>query len=146
MSYFPGAGCDLAGLIGTRLFVVCPNNSGSSFLNVALGTCRAAWRLPWEGQFIRGFAGPVSTRAYGPEQWFPGLLWASEQRWIDLFSDPRGYDCPRTRKEYDEVLTDMNERQIARLDATEIAAFNRVFRAYQDTLGWFGYELMDPEA
>ena len=49
-------------------------------------------------------------------------------------------------KEYDEMLTDMNERQIARLDATDIAAFNRVFREHRDTLGWFGYELVDPEA
>ena len=46
-------------------------------------------------------------------------------------------------KEYDEMLTDMNERQITRLDAAQIAAFNRVFREHRDTLGYFGYELMD---
>ena len=98
MNCVRGAGLDLASLIETHLFVVCPNNSGSSFLSAALGGCRAVWRLPQEGQTIRGFAGPVTTRAYGSERWFPGLLWASEQRWIDLFADPRGYNWPRTRK------------------------------------------------
>ena len=44
------------------------------------------------------------------------------------------------------MLTDMNERQITRLDAAQIAAFNRVFREHRDTLGYFGYELMDCEA
>ena len=27
-----------------------------------------------------------------------------------------------------------------------LAAFSRVFREHRDTLGWFGYELMDPAA
>ena len=286
MSYVPGADRDLATLIGTHLFVVCPNNSGSSFLTAALECCRATWRLPREGQMIRGFAGPVTYRALGGprgEQWFPGLLWASERSWLDRFTQPSSYDWPlirkawyfharahapdasvfvtkstqhllhaeqlvrhfpnarflfmvrnpyavcegicrryRTRlpphyqrqfetpgrslpaaaathvanclawqrrnvethrergvfftyetmcadpagaartirtlvpelddlilrrrlkaKDYDEMLTDMNERQIARLDAAQIAAFNRVFREHRDTLGYFGYELMD---
>ena len=38
MSYVPGAGHDLDRLIRTHLFVVCPNNSGSSFLSAALGS------------------------------------------------------------------------------------------------------------
>ena len=42
------------------------------------------------------------------------------------------------------MLTDMNERQLANLDPEDVAAFNRVFREHRDTLGWFGYELMDP--
>ena len=64
MSHVPGAGLDLADRIETHLFVVCPNNSGSSFLTAALETCRAAWRLPREGQMIRGSPGrpPGSPR------------------------------------------------------------------------------------
>ena len=286
MSSVRGTGLDLASLIETHLFVVCPNNSGSSFLSAALGGCRAVWRLPQEGQTIRGFAGPATTRACGPARWFPGLLWASEQRWIDLFSDPRSHDWRRTckawywyarahaadasvfvakspqhvlhveqlaghfanarflfmvrnpyavcegicrryrtrlaehfrrqftapgrslpaaaathvanclarqrrnieawrdrsvfftyeqmcgepaavaekvralvpaiddlvldrriaAKDYDEVLANMNGRQLANLRAEDVAAFNRVFREHRDTLAWFGYELMDPEA
>ena len=44
------------------------------------------------------------------------------------------------------MLTDMNERQIARLDASQIAVFNRVFREHRDALDYFGYDLMDGEA
>ena len=283
MNYIPGAGRDLEQLIRTHLFVVCPNNSGSSFLAAALGKCQATWRLPREGQFIRGFVGPVTTGSYGHEQHTPALLWASERKWLDLFAEPARYDWARSRKawyfharahaadasvfvtkspphvlhvgqlarafrnarflfmvrnpyavcegicrryrtrlvrdfrrqftepgksveeaaavhvvnclawqrrniemhsersvfftyedmcdepaamtrkvqslvpelddlrlrqriavkNYDEPLTNMNERQIAALSGEEIAAFNRVFHKYRDTLSYFGYDLMD---
>ena len=283
MDYVPGAGRDLERIVRTHLFVVCPNNSGSSFLAAALGKCLATWRLPQEGQFMRGFVGPVTTGFYGREQHLPALLWASERKWIDLFAEPNSYDWARSRKawyfharahradasvfvtkspphvlhvgqlakafrnakflfmvrnpyavcegicrryhtqlapilhrqftepgrsveaaaavhvanclswqrrniemypehgvfftyedmcdepaavarkvqnlvpelddlvlrqriavkNYDEALANMNERQIARLGAEEIAAFNRVFREARDTLGYFGYDLMD---
>ena len=283
MNYIPGATHDLEQLVRTHLFVVCPNNSGSSFLAAALGKCQATWRLPLEGQFITGFAGPVTTAAYGREQHTPALLWASERKWLDLFGDPASYDWARSRKawyffarahradasvfvtkspphllhvehlarafrnakflfmvrnpyavcegicrryrtrlaailhrqftepgksmetaaavhvatclalqrrnietfaersvfftyedmcnapeavarkvrslvpelddltlrqriavkNYDETLTNMNERQIAALTAEEIAAFNRVFRKHRNTLDYFGYDLMD---
>ena len=45
---------------------------------------------------------------------------------------------------YNEVLTNMNERQIARLDADKVAAFNRVFRRHADLFDHFGYEIMEP--
>ena len=47
---------------------------------------------------------------------------------------------------YDAMLTDMNERQIARLDASQIAVFNRVFREHRSALDYFGYDLMGGEA
>ena len=277
----PGANHDLPRRIKKHLFVICPNNSGSSFLAGALEQCRATWRLPREGTGIRGFAGPVPWRDDGGR---PGLLWASEQRWIDLFADPKNYDWPRNRKvwyfhsyardpdasvfvtkspphllcveqlarhfrnakflfmvrnpyavcegicrryrtrlparyleqyaahgrslpeaaathavnclvwqrrnieahrsrgvlvtyeemcrdpaaaagriqalvpelddlnlrqriavkEYDEMLTDMNPRQLARLDGEQIAALNRVFHAHREALAWFGYSIMAP--
>ena len=46
---------------------------------------------------------------------------------------------------YHEMLTNMNSRQIARLDAAEIAAFNRVFRHHRDLFDHFGYELIGPQ-
>ena len=282
MDYVPGAGRDLEQLVRTHLFVVCPNNSGSSFLAAALGKCQATWRLPVEGQFIQGFVGPVTTATYGREELTPALLWASEGKWLDLFAGPDRYDWAQSRKawyfharahradasvfvtkspphvlhvgqllaafrnakflfmvrnpyavcegicrryrtrltrdfrqfteprkgvetaaamhvatclawqrrnietyaergtffsyetmcddpeaaarqvrclvpelddlklrqriavkNYDEPLTNMNERQIARLSAREIEAFNRVFHQHRDTLAYFGYELMD---
>lgn len=46
------------------------------------------------------------------------------------------------RGSYDEMLTNMNRRQIARLEAEQIAAFNRVFGERRDLFDYFGYELM----
>ncbi len=43
---------------------------------------------------------------------------------------------------YDEMLSDMNARQIARLEPRQIEAFNRVFRAHPDVLDYFGYPLL----
>jgi hypothetical protein len=45
---------------------------------------------------------------------------------------------------YHEMLTNMNGRQIARLDAAQIAAFNRAFRERRDLLEHFGYEILGP--
>ena len=45
-------------------------------------------------------------------------------------------------KDYDAMLTDMNARQVARLNAQDLAAFNRVFRAHRDLLDYFSYALM----
>ena len=49
---------------------------------------------------------------------------------------------PVKESTYDEMLTDMNARQIARLDAAQIATFNGVFRQHRDVLDYFGYDLM----
>ena len=98
MNRVPAANRDLARLLDAHLFVICPNDSGSSFLAGVLETCRAVWRLPQEGQRTHGYAGPLPWLPHGPDRWIPGLLWAAEQRWIDLFSDPRNYDWPRTRR------------------------------------------------
>ena len=44
---------------------------------------------------------------------------------------------------YNEMLTDMNARQIMRLDTGQLAAMNAVFRPQRDLLDHFGYDLMD---
>ena len=276
-----GAGRDLERVITTHLFVICPNNSGSSFLSEALATCRATWSLPMEGQLVLGFAGPVPREPVEPGWPRPVLVWAAERSWVAVFADPDRYNWPRTRKawyfqararsphasvfvtkspphvlcvdqlarhfrnarflfmvrnpyavcegicrryrtrlvrhlsllaaqgrslpetaathvvtcltwqrrnveahrsrgafftyetmcaqpervaqeiqalvpelddlnlrqrlrakDYDDMLTDMNARQIARLDAQDIAAFNRVFRTHRNLLNYFGYALM----
>ena len=87
-----GATRDPENTIAAHLFVVCPNNSGSSFLASALAACRAVWSLPREGQEIPGYAGPVTTR--DPEL----AIWAAGPRSIGLFTDPDRHDWARTRK------------------------------------------------
>ena len=270
-----GAGRDLARQITTHLFVISPNNSGSTFLKQALSTCRATWNLSREGQWMLGYAGPVPGNDDLPHV---ELLWASTPCLIDRLSDTSAYDWRRTRRawyfqayardprasvfvtkspphlllvdelarcfvnprflfmvrnpyavcqgicrymtgrlpfhdpdlpdkaarhvvacleyqrrniethrsrsvfltyeemcaepdrvatgirtlvpelknlelrqrltvkgQYDEMLTDMNARQIARLEPGQIAAFNRVFRKYRKLLDHFGYEMMEAD-
>ena len=43
---------------------------------------------------------------------------------------------------YSEMLTNMNERQIARLTADQIATINRTFRKHRDILRHFSYDLI----
>ena len=50
------------------------------------------------------------------------------------------------KRRYDEMLTDMNARQIARLGAGQVAAFNRVFHEHRDLFDHFGYEMLDAGA
>ena len=87
-----GATRDLENTLAAHLFVVCPNNSGSTFLAGALATCWAVWSFPCEGQAIPGYAGPLTTR--GLEL----AIWAAEPRSIALFADPGRHDWARTRK------------------------------------------------
>ena len=87
-----GANRDLAGQIRCHLFVVAPNNSGSTFLHAALAACRNAWSLPVEGQAIRSYSGPVTLR--GKKR----AIWAAEEESIALFADPAAHDWARNRK------------------------------------------------
>ena len=94
----PGAGLDLARLINTHLFVVCANNSGSTFLAAALATSAAAWRLPLEAHRVHGYVGPVPKRMRRPDAPSPDLLWAARPEWIEALADPARHDWPLTRK------------------------------------------------
>jgi hypothetical protein len=79
-------------LIDTHLFIICPNNSGSTFLMNALATSHATWNLAVEGQHSLGFHGP-STRESGAH-----LIWAASRRWIDVFTDASAYDWRLSRR------------------------------------------------
>ena len=87
-----GADRNLAAQIRCHLFVVAPNNSGSTFLHGALAACRNAWSLPVEGQAIRSYSGPVTLR--GPKL----AIWAADDESVALFADPAAHDWPRNRK------------------------------------------------
>ena len=92
MTLFRGAEHDLERLVRTHLFIIAPNNSGSTFLMNALATSAATWNLPREGQHCLGFQGP-STRSTGSH-----LIWASERKWIETFRDQSAYDWQASRK------------------------------------------------
>ena len=91
-----GADFDMEHVLDAHLFVICANNSGSTFLNAALGTCLAAWRLPAEGQRMPGFRGPRTS--FGPGVDAPGMIWAAREETLRRFADADAYDWPHTRK------------------------------------------------
>ena len=49
---------DLERVVATCLFVICPNDSGSTFLQKALATSRRTWNLPSEGRKALGYPRP----------------------------------------------------------------------------------------
>ncbi len=87
-----GALHDLERLVRTHLFVIAPNNSGSTFLSSVLARSRHVWSLKREGQHTFGFSGPATRGTEVP------LVWASEPRWIAHFSDPGAYDWTASRR------------------------------------------------
>ena len=91
-----GADFDMERILDAHLFVICANNSGSTFLNAALGTCRAVWRLPAEGQRMPGFRGPRTS--FGPGVDAPGMIWAAREEVLRRFADADAYDWQHTRK------------------------------------------------
>ena len=94
-SVFLGAHRDLERLVTTHLFVICPNHSGSTFLQKALATSRRTWNLPREGKSTLGFVGPRpenDDRLTGSNK-----IYFAKKRWLDVLADPAAYDWPRNR-------------------------------------------------
>ena len=91
-----GARQDLDRIVKTHLFVIAPNNSGTTFLRTALATSRQTWNLPGEGRAALGYGGPdfVNDRRLLGSNRIPG----SQAHWLDILSDPESYDWPLTRK------------------------------------------------
>lgn len=82
---------DLSRVVKTHLFIICPNNSGSTFLKHALASSAYTWNLAREGQHTFGFVGPSSSKAELNRQW------AATAESIAVFTDADAYDWPATR-------------------------------------------------
>ena len=89
---FFGAQVDMAAAIARHVFVISPNQSGSTFLIRALGLCNQAWELPREGQHAFGFVGPDTLKRD------VSLTWAASAEDIAFVSDAASYDWSQTRK------------------------------------------------
>ncbi len=88
--YF-GAETDLASRIRCNLFVLCPNNSGSTYLSKTIATSPDVWSLPREGQHALGFRGPVPDgRA--------ALLWAADDGVLAQLRDRDAFDWAQNAK------------------------------------------------
>lgn len=86
-----GSQFDLAKQIQTHLFIISPNNSGSTFLKNVLATSRHTWNLAREGQHTKGFQGPSSSNQRLP------LLWAARPEWIERFTEATSFNWSKTR-------------------------------------------------
>ena len=92
MTNYFGSQHSLDDCVKRHLFLLCPNNSGSTFLINAIKTSRAVWALQREGQHVLGFSGPATLRTEFP------LLWASKPEWIERFQNPDAYDWSKSKK------------------------------------------------
>lgn len=79
--------------IQTHLFVICPNNSGSTYLKNVLATCKNTWNLQREGQNTIGFVGP---NRFNPMGIHP-LLWAATEDDRHARKNPKHYDWEKTK-------------------------------------------------
>lgn len=82
----------VAAAVTTHLFILCPNNSGSTYLSRAIAQSRQVWSLEREGQHVLGFAGPQTLNSPWP------LVWAADESRLAHFRDSPDYDWERTRK------------------------------------------------
>ncbi len=82
----------VAAAVTTHLFILCPNNSGSTYLSRAIAQSRHVWSLEREGQHMLGFAGPQTLNSPWP------LVWAADEERLAHFRDSPDYDWERTRK------------------------------------------------
>lgn len=89
--------------IKRHLFLLCPNNSGSTYLSRAIATSRSVWSLPREGQHMLGFAGPSTTETPWP------LIWAAQAESLSHFRDSPDYDWERTKRAWYFHAESMNE-------------------------------------
>lgn len=87
-----GSDTNLEECVDTHLFVIGPNNSGTTFVRRAIDACQEVWSLPREGQHMLGFSGPdVGQRGLA-------LIWASDDTMLDQLRDSTLYDWKKTRK------------------------------------------------
>ncbi|MDQ8205648.1 glycosyltransferase [Pelagicoccus sp. SDUM812003] len=89
---FRGSRYDLNHLIDKHIFILSPNNSGSTFLKNALSLSRKTWNLEREGQHTFGFQGPNPSKHNNP------LLWASDPKLLQSLRNPSNYDWKKTKK------------------------------------------------
>lgn len=78
--------------IKRHLFLLCPNNSGSTYLSRAIATSPSVWSLEREGQHTLGFAGPHTINSPWP------LIWGATEESLTHFRDSSDYDWEQTKK------------------------------------------------
>ncbi|MFB0613741.1 sulfotransferase [Aurantiacibacter poecillastricola] len=87
-----GAQHDLDRLVQTHLFILSPNNGGSTFLRRSIENCARVWSLPREGQHVFGFPGPSTQESRD------ALIWNSSADRRARFTHESAYDWEAARR------------------------------------------------
>lgn len=87
-----GAKHDLPKLIQSHLFIISPNNSGSTWVKNILATSRHTWNLAREGQHTFGATGPNTIDTDTT------LTWAAQPDTLALFTNPAAFDWAVTKR------------------------------------------------
>jgi hypothetical protein len=87
-----GSQHDVAARVRTHLFIVCPNNSGSTYLKNAFRSSRHTWNLAREGQRTFGFVGPRGRDKNRQ------LIWAGRPEWVDEYRAHENFDWTITKR------------------------------------------------
>lgn len=117
-----GADQDLEKLVETHLFVIGPNQSGSTFVTRAIERCFATWSLSREAQHMLGYQGPDTLHHDIP------LTWASSSESVDFIRARGNYDWGKNRKAW------YFQAQAARRDANIFVTKSPPFLLIADQL------------
>ncbi|CAA0096590.1 Uncharacterised protein [BD1-7 clade bacterium] len=91
--YF-GAAHPLTTQINQHLFIICPNNSGSTLLKNLLASSQHTWNLLREGQAMQGFHGVKTRGSKTP------LTWAANPRMLKSLRLADNFDWVKTQKQW----------------------------------------------
>ena len=94
MAKWLGAQQPLASQIDKHLFLIAPNNSGSTFVKNVLSTCANTWNLKREGQWMFGYRGPTAGSVGLP------LIWASSPDAVRTLQDQGSYDFETIKRSW----------------------------------------------
>ncbi|MDP4486389.1 aspartyl/asparaginyl beta-hydroxylase domain-containing protein [Pseudoalteromonas piscicida] len=82
----------------THLFILSPNNSGSTLLSNTLAAGKNVLSLPTEGQYLPEFIGPNPAHDASMYVW-------SQFNTLNRLTDPRSYNWPAIRKGWSNCVT-----------------------------------------
>lgn len=122
MKRYLGADQDIEKRVKTHLFVIGPNQSGSTFVTRAIERCSATWSMAREGQHMLGYHGPDTLHHD------IALTWASSSKSVDFMRSRANYNWGKTRKAW------YFQAQAARQDASIFVTKSPPFLLIADQL------------
>ena len=91
---FYGANHNLFDLIKTHIFIVSPNNSGSTLVKNLFATSKHTWNLPREGQAMMGFQGVRTRGTTHP------LLWMTNCELLKKMKSSESFDWKKNQLQW----------------------------------------------